>query len=465
MKIPNQLKWRLIWAGLAFVVIGCSRKAPESLPVAYVGDRTISSEMFAFTYELSPRSITEQPPERARQTVLNNLINRILLAQEAEHRGLDQNSRLQELENYYLRQAVNRELYRQQVREKVIVTEDEEREAFNHSKKTLWVRHFVADDTIAADRIIAGENHAPHIPIHPWMVTKKMAQNELADSIGWNTVDPVIEAILYQLKPGQFSRPVFYGKKYHVFHLIDVIQNVMKLESDFQQQRESIHGVLKRRKEKALSIAFVYARLTPEHLVIKATVLNQLTDFLWSHKPAPVKNGQLDFIPEEEIRLVDAGEGNLAGQVLAVYRSGEMTVRKFLFLYKVNPQKMDFDDRTSVLDAIQNMVGFYVRDRVLSDYGLSLGLDSKPEVRQDFQEARDRLLAELLQHQMVASVLKENLPESTMSARCRSLQNALLDSLRQNTIITTDTSALMAVYTSDEGMSRKMDFTAIRTQQ
>lgn len=466
MRHSDHLKWCLIWIGLAFVLAGCGRKAPESSHgVAYVGDRTISPETFAFTYELSPRSITEQPPEQARLAVLDNLINRALMAQEAERRGLDKNSSLHELEDYYLRQAVNRELYRQKVRRKISVTEDEEREAFDLTKKTLWVRHYAANDSISADRIISGEMPAAHIPIHPWMVTRQMAQNEFADSIGWNTVDPTVEAILYKLEPGQFSRPVFYGKKYHVFHLVDVIQNVMKLENDFQQQRESIRGVLQKRKENLLSAEFVYNLLTPQQLVIKAKVLNQLTDFLWDHKPVTEKNGTPDFIPDTEIRLVDSGQDNLAEEVLAIYKSGEMTCREFLFQYKLNPQKMKFENRLSVLDAVQNMVGLYVRDRVLSDYGLSLGLDSEPEVRRDFQEDRDRLLAELLQHQLVASVRKENLPDATISAMAKSLQNTLLDSLRQTTVIETDISALMAVHTSDEGMSRKMDFTAIRTQQ
>lgn len=462
MKALTRILSDLFLIYLALLISGCDRE-PQLEPIARIGDRSISQESFAFAYELAPRRITEQAPEKARTTVLENLINRILFSQEAERRGLDMRPRFIEYEDYYRRQAVNQELYRREVREKVTVDEEEERRAYERSGQMLLVKHFQSPDSTTARLLIADKLEIAHVPVHPWIETQTNDIYGAFDMIGWNTVDAGIEDVLYTLEPGQYSEPLYYGKQYHVFFLLDVIRDVMQRENDFQAQRESLHGVLRKRKEKTRSLEFVYDHLTPQQLIIRSDGLQRLTDYIWESRPQKRREGP-DFIPDREIRLIEAGTENLADAVLAEYRDGTMDCRTFLRFYKLNPQKMDFSQRLKLLDDIQNMVGLYVRDQVLSDYGLSLGLDSAPAAKEDFEDDRDRLLAGLLQHELAASLATEAVSENPGDNRYTALESALLDSLRRITDIAVDMEVLMAIHTSDEGLSRKVDFSAIRMQ-
>ena len=46
---------------------GCEKSKTETATVATVRDRAISAGEFAFDYELSPRSVTQQNPEKAKR--------------------------------------------------------------------------------------------------------------------------------------------------------------------------------------------------------------------------------------------------------------------------------------------------------------------------------------------------------------------------------------------------------------
>jgi len=89
------------------IFTGCSHKA-ENLPVAKVAGRVITAEEFAFAYELAPRSLTNLPSDKARQVILNQLIDTITLAREAERQKLDDDPLLLKSVDFYTRLAINR---------------------------------------------------------------------------------------------------------------------------------------------------------------------------------------------------------------------------------------------------------------------------------------------------------------------------------------------------------------------
>ena len=203
--------------------------------------------------------------------------------------------------------------------------------------------------------------------------------------------------------------------------------------------------------------------MTPQHLIIKAKALNLLTDHIWDNQPQNQKQ-KPDFISNEEITLVHNDKTDLLDRVLAVYKSGKMTVEDYLFHYKLDPQKIEFTNRQSIFDGIQNSVGIYVRDKVLSDYALTLGLATSEKVVSDVRTDRERMLSDLLREKLYDGLKKNGQSGDQLRARLENRTANLLDSLRKATPIQIDDTALLEVHTSDEGLSRTIDFTAIRTQ-
>ncbi len=450
----------VLWVILNLLLLSCSPKKSEKQAIAIVNDRVITADEYAFFYELSPRNDTSSGKPEARMTVLNSLIDRIILAQQAEAAGLaDSDSTLQNALDLYMRQAVNRELYMKHVRKRVNVHEDEEREAFNRSKKTLFVKHYHSKHENIIQDVLTGVAPFDHIPMFTGIRTVNLDGYGFTDAVSWNDVQGDLEDILFNLPLHDISEPVFDGSQFHIFKVVDFEQEVIIRDNDFQASRQSIHGILRKRKEAKTAAAFVYSVMEPQNLIIRMGVLNQLADYIHANLPSQ-SDPQAQYIPNEEIRFLENHEKILMQQPLALFRDGTMTVSDFLFNYKVNPQKISYDDRDLLQINLQNAIGLYVRDRVLSEKGIHENLHHLPSVYEEVQTRKEHMLAE----KMIRKLYAENRSDYKADSIFPDFLKNYLTDLREEADIHVFNEKLMTVNTSDEGLSRKIDFIVVHTQ-
>jgi len=449
-----------LWMILILVVACCSRKKTEIPVVAIVNDRVITADEYAFFYELSPRDETSAEKQEARATVLNSLIDRIMLAQQAEALGLaDSDTTLQKALDLYRRQAVNRELYLKYVRKPVKVNEEEERDMFNRSKKTLFVKHFQSELESEVRKVSTGDVPFEHTPMYPGILTVELDGYGPVDAVSWNDVRDNLEDILYDLPLNKISEPVFDGSKYHIFQVVDFEQEVIVRENDFLANRQTITGVIRRRKEARIAAGFVHEVMSSQNLVIREEVLNSLTDHIWANLPSD-SDPQARYIPNEEIKFLTNNELFLMQQPLAVYKDGVMTVSDILFHYKVNPQKISYDTRSDLGQSLRNAIGLFVRDRVLSEKGIQEKLDRMASVQEEVQTRKEHMLAE----KMIRKLYTDNKDDYKDADVFSDYLKNYLSDLKNEADIHVFDEELMAVNTTDEGLSRKIDFVVVHTQ-
>jgi hypothetical protein len=430
--------------------------------VAQFGNRAITESEFVLAYELAPRQLTNQPDWEARQAVLNLMLNRILLAREAEKQGLGDDPVLQRAVAIYERLAINRELYLKHIRDRITVEESEERNAFERSKTTLYIKHFESASKAVAKEISSNQQAIEHIPIYPESRTMKSDQFGQVDLVSWNDVYVDIEDILFSLPLKQLSQPYFDGKKYHVFQVIDLEKEVFLRENEFQAARESIHSVLRKRKELKASVEFVQTIMQPQELIIKAEALNQLTECLWKSRPAS-SDPQLQFIANDEIQLITDDTG-LATQVLANYKEGVMTISDILMWYKVNPQKISYQSQLALRESIKKTVAVVVRNWVLSEQGFREKLNLKPAVKEEVQTQREYLLAEKMLNKLQCDQASTSEDSTFSQIAFSAYVNNHIQQLKTQATFQIFKDQLMAVQTTDAGLTRKIDFTAVHSQ-
>lgn len=455
-------KLGLIRIGVILFLVNfqCGRGGPESPIVAKVEDRLISADEFAYAYELAPRELTRLDKLDARLAVLDRLTDRILLSREAEKLGLDRaDSVLQRSLDIYKRQAVNRELYRKHIRTPISVSEDEEREAFRRSKISYFIRHFETESTEDAKAVSDGIRPFEHKPLYPGVETIQMEPFGYMDVIPWRDIPANIEELIVNLPMYQISEPLIYNGKYHVFQVVEQEREILLRENDFLANRESIRGVLRKRKESVAAAAFVQNVMAPQGLIIKADALNQLTDHLWKNRPASA-DPQIQYISKAEIKLISQNESELGQQKIAIFKSGEMTVADILFRYKVNPQKISYNSKLALRESLKNAVALYVRDWVFSEKGIAEKLDRSPAVKEELRTRREFLLAQ----KMINRLYQEQANEAMSDEEFQKVLIAYTRNLKENATIQVFEERLMAVNTSDEGLSRKIDFIAVQTQ-
>ncbi|MBN2601665.1 MAG: SurA N-terminal domain-containing protein [Candidatus Marinimicrobia bacterium] len=445
---------------LASGILSCGIKQPESPVVAQVGNRIITAGEYAFAYELSPRTLTSQEDSIARNAVLDRLIDRIVLAQNAEKLELGStDTMMQRAVDLYRRQAINRELYLKHIRTPITVAENEESEAFHRSKITLFVKHFESEREEDAINVSKGITLFKHSPIYPGIEERTLDVFGPVDVIGWNDVHDDLEEQLFNLPVHQCSEPIFDGQKYHVFKVVEKEKEVIVRENDFQANRESIHGILRKRKEVKTASQFVQDVMAPQKLIIKADALNKLTEKIWNNRPVSV-DPRIQYISNDEIKYIADNEKDIITQPLAVFKDGTMTVSDILLQYKVNPQKISYDSKLALRESLKNSVALYVRDWVFSEKGIREKLDRLPSVKEEVQTRSEYLLAQ----KMINSVYRDNAGEFKNDKEFQDFLNKYISELREQTNIQVYEEQLMAVSTTDEGLSRKVDFIAVYTQ-
>jgi len=454
---------RLVCLALVLSVVACGLRDSSEIVVARVGDRNITADEFAFTYELAPRSLTSQEPEQARRAVLQRMTNVILLAGEAERLGLDDDPILERVLDFHMRQAANRELYLRHVRQSVSIDEVEEREAYRRLKTKLYVKHYETPHYDEAQQLAMGTLKANHVPVHPWIETVDLPEYGQVDLISWNGIDATIENILFALIPGQYSEPQYFGNQYHIYRLVEKETDIIMRENDFQAHRESLRGVIRKRKESLVSAAFVQQVMEPEQVTIKADALNRLTRYIWQHRPNNQNQG-VQFITNGEINNITTHLQEVPGLPIAEFRSGRLLVSDILFMYKLNPQKINYDSESILRENLKNIIGKYARDQVLSELALAEGLHRQPEVVEEIRSQREKLLADRTRRDLYRSMISTSIDSTQLAAKYLTVTDELINKLRAETDIEIDLDNLMAVNTTDEGLSRKIDFIAIRTQ-
>jgi hypothetical protein len=445
---------------LCLMLVDCSAEKKHSPAVAKVNDRVILSEEFAFSYELSPRQITNQPREQAYPAALNQLIDRILLAQQAEILGLaDSDTLLQKAVELYKRQAVNRELYLKYIRNPISIQEEEEREAFLRSCKTLHVKHFASSLESEISHVLSGQAPWIHSPMYYGVNTLDSPLYGQVDAVSWNDVAPDLEEVLYSLPLHEISEPIFDGRQYHIFKVVDYEKNILVRENDFQANRESIHGVIRKRKESRTSAKFIRDIMDPQNLVIKADALLALTEHLWNKRPAGTES-QMNYIPDEEIRYINDFEEEIVTRPIAEFTDGTMTISDILVHYKVNPQRVDYKSKAALRESIKNAVALYVRDWVFSEKGIREKLDRKPSVKEETQTRKEHLLAQ----KMIRSIYRDCPDSIKHDYEFQMLVDDHVKELRKRASIEIDQELLMSINTSDKGLSRKIDFIVVPSQ-
>ncbi len=440
---------------LLFLLAACERQPVRSL--SRVNGRSISQDDFVFAYETSPRSSLTGSKKEAYNRVLEGIIQRILLAKEAERRGLQQQTETAGELEYLEDAAIRRELFRRHIRKKVQVSDEDCRRAFDRDQRTLWVQHAIVDSNEELNPGVWNPAWS-HVGISPATKTVETDNFGKVDLVNWNDVDLKLEGVLYGLGLNEVSGPVFRKGAIHVFRLVNTETNGMTSENQYQLEREHYRSVVRKRREHALAFNFVQKVMAPEGLSIRRRTLEQLTQVLWRQLPrADSLAGETARELNRPVRDVD----DLNDLELAAFKSGRLLVKDFRFFYKMNPRKLVQTSPAGLRNGLINAIGIYVRDIVFARQGRTEGLADVPAVRKDFQYWRERLLAAKLDESIYQRVLttQTSIPETAGRIAADELDE-LSKNLKQNATISINEEMLMTSKTGDEGLPRKIDFFA-----
>jgi len=393
----------LILSVSCMLLISChSNNKGSQNNVARVGNVYISADDFRISYELSPAVKNEYGKDyfSKKKAHLQAMIDNKLLTIAGEEQHLNEN--FSKILVSYEKQTVIRELYREVVKDKVEISEEEIRNAFPLSNQRLMLRQllYLSEDKAfeAYKRLQNGESFES--------LAKESARSDAELSyiltpreFKWGEIDERLESVAYNLEAMEVSSPIKIDQIYHLIQLVNRKENLLLTEFSFQERSDYIEKTIRFREEAKLAESYAKTVLSDKHLEVNGPVLLEFTKRLRSVK---FYNDETGILSTSALAGIERNFKDMLDKNLVYFTGGSWTLREFLDYIKYIPP----GNRPNLSKPAQLKVdiALIIRDEFMVKEGYKRGLETCPTVKKELQQIREELLAIQMRHAITDTV-------------------------------------------------------------
>lgn len=373
-------------------------------PLAKVGEQTITAGEFVSRYELTPglQRHGRGKTEENKQEFLFTLIAEKLLAQQARKEGIDRDTVLLDAVNTIERLFVRDELYRREVREKIVLNEQEIRRAMAMAQQDRKVCFLFAASKEIADSLSKLIQHGKPLESFAQMPgLHAMWDGPDSAVTHFGEADERMEAIVYGLKLHQTSAPFQLDDGYYIVKLMENTITVGQGEREQQGLRERVVGILRKRKEQRKMFEFMASALKTTSVTIKAQVAKAAIIRLFEAYKATIPAGlqQSDTMKFTlTIELIDSvllENKHDAGKPLVVFRHTQWTLATVLEKMRIAGLVVERPTLGKVRFAFEQCLHDLIDQENLTQIGYERQLQHTMAVERELGQWRDWYLSHL----------------------------------------------------------------------
>jgi len=296
--------WGLLLLAASAAVAGCAREAPsrfDERPVAEVDGDPITVSWFERSYvDFLIRSGANDTRE-TRYAHLDNLVDAVLLAQEARRRGMDRTEEFAEYSQREREKAVGGRFFTEAFTATLPPPSDEElRETFRRWKSERVVRHlfFRNPDSAAAayERLRAGSDFLEEARRTYGLAEVDSAAGMLGAVRYFNLDDAFAEAA-FDLEPGAFSEPVRSRVGWHIVRVERTVENPLLTEEEYQTRRSGLSSQFRLRRRRVEGDRFVRSFMESLNVRVEPAAIRALADVI----------DEMTYEERPDPEIVDAG--------------------------------------------------------------------------------------------------------------------------------------------------------------
>jgi len=381
---------------LALVIIfltffSCSTRLDRDT-AALVNNEKISIDDLAYSVHFFPQWA---PNKKGRELVdahLNLLIDKKLFAQEGRRRGFDRTPLVKQVSDWAEKDQMVLALYRDEIRNKVQISEDQIKEAYFKGREQVRLRHLFARSEQDALRLKAQlDAGVPFETLAAQTFKDSTLQHNGGDLgfVGYSDIDEKLAEVAFELPKGVVSPPVRSRWGYHLLRVDEKRQQVFYTPGEYQNQHESIAADVRKQEEKKAAGVFVAGLMAPQDVKMMNKAFDQLClevkgMILGAERLLP--NYQ-PMLGSAELQQMERRLSPIGAQTLVTFRGGKWTIQDFVDRLAQLP----ISDRPR-LDSpahLRHDIGVMIMREFLAREATQRGLDRDPGVRDAVQRWQD----------------------------------------------------------------------------
>ncbi|MEG8947755.1 peptidylprolyl isomerase [Rosettibacter firmus] len=396
--ISNRLKFScfIFFLLLIHSISFCQKVNIENEIIARVQNTPITKKEFIERFEFSPHAQTETAFDTStmKKEFLYTLIAEKLLAQNALKEKLDKTEEfeylMQYLQNIYLRDA----LYKKEIKDKVVITDSSFSVGKNKMLKTLKIKFIFSVDENEIKDIYSSLQKGAQFDSILSLRPENLEQLNYAE-VSFGNLAPEIEEQIFDLLPGEFTKPVKLKEGWYICKVYDVTLKSELTSKDISK----IKKIIEERAENKLYEEFY-------NKFFKGVVVNvdrQLFDKLIKHILEFINNNQKYFSEQKNNKLRFAEvEFN---QIQKFFSEEELnlpfikfdispvTLKTFLKYSGYTGIEFDSPEKSKIQKRLNAYISNFIRNELYSREAKKRGYDKLPEVSEELQMWRDYYLS------------------------------------------------------------------------
>lgn len=379
--------------------------------VAKIGSTAISEDEFLERYELTPVFGKHKKGNEGENKLkfLYTLIAEKLWALKALEERLDTTEAMLTTFEAFQKMFVRDFVYQKEIRRSVVITEEEESEAYKRNGTKLFVNYLISTDQEEIDNLYNFLNQG--IPFDTILAeSPELEEQKTPIEIVYGQMDEEVEDILFNLKKGEFSKPILTPDGYYIFRIVNKVETILMNQSEQDDSYKRARQIVQARKERELFFKFYEERFRDTKVVADAKLLRSLTVQLSQvleakAKQRNTKQGDKIYLePLEVKKILDYYLSDTLSSIIIKFPEDPITLRKFILMLGFDGFSITETSVNEVFSRLNKRTRSFIEQELIAREGLRKGYQNEPEVRSSLKMWFDNYLFQMLQSKFTDTV-------------------------------------------------------------
>ncbi len=379
---------------LLSVLCGENSLASGEEVVATVGRFSITRQDLLDSYEFGPAFVKRLPDPLRKH--LEFMIDERLLALDAEQLKYDTTQFVRERVSALEEDLTVDELYKDEVRSKVKLSEKEIEAGVQKSKTNLRLRWIFSGNKQKAEQVSHQlKSGASFDSLYNLQVDSTSEKKLETTLLKLERDVPEFANGIRTLKTKQISAPLQGPDGYYIVHIDQVWQNPLTPETEYEKLKHETVEALRTSKADKLAGELVRTKMKSANPVIKAEGFNIIRAYLADKglsRDTQVKwNIPSTFMTEAGPVPINASDKFLR-RPLVTFAGQTLNVRDYVRWFDVRQFQLKRSSLAAFNSSVKQTIWKMVQDRMLSREAYARGLNKRPEVRHEAKKWEAKLL-------------------------------------------------------------------------
>jgi foldase protein PrsA len=387
------------------VIIGANNLRAQSNIIAKIGNKELTKDEFRLRYELSPRILSSNPIDTAslKLKFLYSLLAEKLWAIEAVDKGL---SGSEEFNFYYKpieKMYVRDELFRTQIKDKVIINDNDISRGISKYIKILQVRTLASDDSSNIYNIYSRLNDVGSIDSLLQVIPESIPEKTQLEIKFGDLNNETLEDVLYQLSINEYTTPIQNGDNWFIFELKGIKQNIPEVSQNKLQS--DVEEIIRNRRMRILYDDFYKKHFSGYTLNAEEDVFIKVAEEFYKtiksriNSSADVDTTELYYIVENDILSVkEILSTHFLNRTLFYSKYGQVNVYDFLSDLTLVDVSFKEVNQAIINKVLSNELKRFMQQETISRAGYEMGIQFSTDVIFHLDLWRDNLLTQMLKN-------------------------------------------------------------------